>query len=364
MQIQGLPLTPAPLGGTPGAIPGAPGPIGSGAPLGQVGPADQVGLSPDVLQAGNFGNLDALMQAMDPKQLRVMQLQAEIQQTQAALTQAQATGNQPLTEQLQQRLQQLQAELQQLMGGEPGQSGGGAPGGGAPGVDASGGGAPGGGAPGGGAPGGGAPGGGAPGGGAPGGGAPGGGAPGGVAPVGRGGPAGGPGAASGAEGPGTASAIPSPELQGNDAKLASAIEEQLKGTPLEGKGLGAHFVQAGRQRNVDPLALVAISKHETNHGKLGVGIKKHMGVGAYDHNPNGRTPYDGAVQQIYSGARTFDNLRRKGGSNSGAPMSQQLAAVNRAGWATDRNWHSKVGKAYNGVVSKANNNIAKGNQRS
>lgn len=136
--------------------------------------------------------------------------------------------------------------------------------------------------------------------------------------------------------------------------MAAAIEQQLQGTPLANQGLGAHFVAAGRQRNVDPMALVAISKHETNHGKLGVGIKKHMGVGAYDNNPNGRTPFDGAVQQIYSGAKTFDNLRRKGGSNAGAPMSSQLAAVNRAGWATDRNWHSKVGRSYNTVVSRAN----------
>lgn len=331
------------------------GPVGGpNLPMGPGGPQDLAGLSMDALgdDEANGGDIAALMQAMgqqmDPKQLRIAQLTQEIQQTEAALQQAQATGNQPAAEQLGQRLQQLQAELQQLTGGDAQQQqpGGGAPGGG----DA--GGAPGGGAPGGGAPAGGAPGGGAPGGGA----APGGGPAGNVGGPAPGGRANNPVGDTG--GPGGANAIPSPELKGNDAQMAQAIEEQLKGTPLEGKGLGAHFVQAGKQQNVDPLALVAISKHETNFGKLGVGIKKHMGVGAYDANPNGKTPYDGAVQQIYSGAKTFANLRRKGGSNADAPMSQQLAAVNRGGWATDRNWHKGVGRHYNTVVAKANNSTA------
>jgi len=79
-----------------------------------------------------------------------------------------------------------------------------------------------------------------------------------------------------------------------------------------------------------------------------------MGVGAYDHNPNGKTPYDGAVQQIYSGAKTFANLRAKGGATAEDPMSKQLSAVNKAGWATDKKWHSGVGKAYNNIVDKAN----------
>ncbi|HIB68528.1 MAG TPA: hypothetical protein EYO33_26420 [Phycisphaerales bacterium] len=135
--------------------------------------------------------------------------------------------------------------------------------------------------------------------------------------------------------------------------MAEFIESKLAGTPLEGKGLGAHFVAAGKKNNVDPLALAAISKHETGHGKLGVGVAKHMGVGAFDSSPNTPRKWDGAVNQIYSGAKTFANLRRKGGSNADAPLGQQLAAVNRAGWATDKSWHSKVGKAYNSYASSA-----------
>ncbi|CAN0176678.1 unnamed protein product, partial [Phaeothamnion confervicola] len=133
--------------------------------------------------------------------------------------------------------------------------------------------------------------------------------------------------------------------------MAASIENQLQGTPLANKGLGAHFVAAGKQNNVDPMALVAISKQETNFGKLGVGVDKHMGVGAWDNNPNAKTPYNGAIQQIYSGAKTFDHLRTKGGADANSPMDKQLAAVNKAGWATDKNWHNGVNKNYNNIVS-------------
>ncbi|MFA7483696.1 MAG: hypothetical protein WC314_24575 [Vulcanimicrobiota bacterium] len=144
----------------------------------------------------------------------------------------------------------------------------------------------------------------------------------------------------------------SPKLAGDDKKLAQHIENQLKGSPLAGQGLGAHFVKAGRQNDVDPLALVAISKHETSFGKLGVGVSKHMGVGAFDSSPSKARQWDGATNQIYSGAKTFANLRSKGGSNSKASLSQQLSAVNKAGWATDSSWHSKVGSHYNEVTKK------------
>lgn len=150
-----------------------------------------------------------------------------------------------------------------------------------------------------------------------------------------------------------------PELAGDDKKLAAFIEKELKGTPLAGKGLGAHFVKAGRDNKVDPLALLAISRHETRHGELGVGVTKHMGVGAYDSNPNGKTKFDGAVQQIYSGAKTFANLREKGGSNAKEAIGKQLSAVNKAGWATDKNWHNGVGKHYSDIAKSAKASIPK-----
>jgi len=127
----------------------------------------------------------------------------------------------------------------------------------------------------------------------------------------------------------------------------------LEGSPAAGKGLGAHFVAAGRQNEVDPLALLAIAKHETGYGSLGVGLTKMLGVGAYDSNPNGKTEFDGAVNQIYSGAKTFANLRAKGGSSAQDALGTQLAAVNKAGWATDQSWHTKVSSHYNTIAANA-----------
>lgn len=139
---------------------------------------------------------------------------------------------------------------------------------------------------------------------------------------------------------------PAPTLPAGEQGVAAALDQILQGSPLGGQGLGAHFVAAGKQYNVDPYALVAISKHETGFGSLGVGVRKHMGVGAWDKDPNAITPYDGALPQIYYGAKTFANLRHKGGSEFGAAMPAQLLAVNRAGWASDANWHLGVGRAY------------------
>lgn len=144
----------------------------------------------------------------------------------------------------------------------------------------------------------------------------------------------------------------SPSLAANDVALARSIESQLAGSPLAGKNLGAAFVDAGRKHNVDPVALAAISKHETNFGKLGVGVSKHMGVGAFDASPNKARQWDGAVNQIYSGAKTFDNLRAKAGVPETAPLKDQLAGVNKAGWATDQKWAGKVENHYNALVDK------------
>lgn len=163
-------------------------------------------------------------------------------------------------------------------------------------------------------------------------------------------------------GAGGASSVAFPS---GDKGMSGFIDKYLqdRGSPAAGQGAGDLFTKYGKQYNVDPLVLLAISQHETNHGKLGVGIRKMLGVGAYDSNPNGKTPYDGMEQQIRSGAKTFNNLRKKGGSSPDASIAQQLAAVNKAGWATDKQWHSKVMKHYNqisGDAQKAGANSTQG----
>jgi hypothetical protein len=327
---------------------------------------DLSSLSPEAGQGD--GDVQQLLQAMQqmfgmgqeqqsPEQ-RIAQLQQEIAQTEQQLGQAQQAGDPEAVQGLTEKLEALKAELAELVGQQNG-AGGGAPAG------EGGGGAPAGGG-GGGAPAGGG------GGGAPagaGGRAPSGGGGGEAAPVGGGGSNGGGGASPvGGGNPPSGDTAPvnggqdispvPPELAGDEQKMAEFIEGKLEGTPLAGQGLGAHFVAAGKKNNVDPLVLASISKHETNHGKLGVGVTKHMGVGAFDASPNKARKWDGAVNQIYSGAKTFSNLRRKGGSSAEAPLSQQLSAVNRAGWATDSSWHSKVGRTYNSYASSARTSVA------
>lgn len=144
-------------------------------------------------------------------------------------------------------------------------------------------------------------------------------------------------------------------LTADDRKMANFIDGYLasQGSPAAKYRAGELFVKYGRQNDVDPLALVAIAGHETGFGKLGVGVRKMLGVGAYDSNPNGVTPYDGLENQIKYGAKTFANLRAKGGASSRTPLGQQFAAVNRAGWATDSNWHNGITRWYNRVVRAA-----------
>ncbi|MGI5845002.1 MAG: hypothetical protein ACOX9B_12605 [Candidatus Xenobium sp.] len=282
----------------------------------------------------------------EKKQEEIKKLQEEIRQTEAELQKALDKGDEAAANAAAGRLSTLVSDLQRLMGDksttapdvgvQPAA------------VDAGGAAAP---ADGGGAA--------APmGGGEPaGGGAPmeGGGAPaGGAAPVGGEAPA----AAAGEAGPAAETQVVPPELSQDDQKLAEFIETQLAGSPAAGQGLGAHFVAAGRQNEVDPLVLLAIAKHETGYGKLGVGLTKMLGVGAYDSNPNGKTPFDGAVNQIYSGAKTFANLRAKGGSNAQDSLGNQLSAVNKAGWATDQSWHTKVASHYNTIAGNANRAVS------
>lgn len=279
----------------------------------------------------------------DPQEEKVKELQKQIEEAQEELQKALASGDEEAIHAAAGKLTNLVDELQGLLKNQGGgaQNGGAPPAGGGGAAPAGGGGAPP--AGGGGAP----P---AGGGGAPpmGGGQPpmGGGAP----PAGGGAP---PAGGNTQTGNAAETRVPPPELSANDQKLASFIEKQLENSPAGGKGLGAHFVAAGRKNEVDPLALVAIAKHETGFGKLGVGIDKMLGVGAYDSNPNGKTPYDGAINQIYSGAKTFANLRAKGGSNAQDSLGVQLSAVNRAGWATDGGWHTKVASHYNNIVARA-----------
>ena len=154
--------------------------------------------------------------------------------------------------------------------------------------------------------------------------------------------------------------IPPINLQGNDKKEADFINNYLasKKSPAASDHAGELMVQYGKKYNVDPLMLLSIAGQETNFGKTGIGANGMLGVGAYDSNPNNATTnptFAGVANQIRVGAETFANLRAKGGSSASDSVANQAAAVNRAGWATDPNWHNGVAAEYSQISQAAQN---------
>lgn len=132
-----------------------------------------------------------------------------------------------------------------------------------------------------------------------------------------------------------------------DKKTASFIDKWLRKehSPAAGHGIGKLMVKYGKKYKIKPLVLLAIAGHETGYGKLGIGVRGMLGVGAFDADPNNATRnphFSGADKQVMLGAETFANLRSRGGASSRSSIRDQVAAVNRGGWATDPNWHNGV----------------------
>jgi len=284
---------------------------------------------------------------------KLKELDEKIEETQKKLHEAIQRGDNKEAGRLADEMGQLFKEREALsdaidrdQGGQqqqPVESAGGAPAGAGGGGGPAGGGAPvGGGAPGGGFP--------------AGGGAPGGFPMGGGAPAGGGAPGGGPGGGA----PTASETNPTPplNLQGDDKKTADFINGYLKskGSPAAGQQAGELMVQYGKQYKVDPLILLSIAGQETQFGKTGIGVNGMLGVGAYDSDPNNATrnpSFSGVANQIRKGAETFARLRAKGGAGEDSPIAAQLSAVNRAGWATDPNWHNGVGRMYAQIAGAA-----------
>lgn len=176
-------------------------------------------------------------------------------------------------------------------------------------------------------------------------------------------PAGGANGANGANGVDGTNAANGPasaniKLTADDQKVADFINNYLeeKDSPAAGQGAGEMMVKYGKEYDVDPLVLLSIAGQETNYGKAGIGVNGMLGVGAYDNDPNNATrnpAFSGVEMQIKRGAETFARLREKGGSSSDASIADQTAAVNKAGWATDQNWHNGVTQIYNQIANKA-----------
>jgi len=133
-----------------------------------------------------------------------------------------------------------------------------------------------------------------------------------------------------------------------------AIDQYLskQGSKAGDAKFGELAEKYGQQYKVDPLILLAIAGHETRFGTTGVGLNGLLGVGAYDSDPNNSTrnsKFSGVEQQLKVGAETFANLREKGGAGPNDSTEKQTAAVNKAGWASDPNWHTGVDQMYKQV---------------
>jgi hypothetical protein len=82
-----------------------------------------------------------------------------------------------------------------------------------------------------------------------------------------------------------------------------------------------------------------------------------LGVGAYDSDPNNATrnkAFSGIENQIRRGAETFARLRSRGGGNASQSLGDQFAAVNKGGWATDRNWYKGCSSIYQQILKQIN----------
>ncbi|MBX3167976.1 MAG: glucosaminidase domain-containing protein [Candidatus Eremiobacteraeota bacterium] len=159
-------------------------------------------------------------------------------------------------------------------------------------------------------------------------------------------------------GAGKTGGIASASGSDDPAKQAAWINDYLsqQGSPAAAQNAGEYFVKYGQENNVDPMVLLSIAGHETQFGKLGVGVNGMLGVGAFDDDPDNSTrnsKYAGVENQIRLGAETFANLREKGGASADDPIDVQTAAVNKAGWATDQNWHNGVDRWYNQISQAA-----------
>jgi hypothetical protein len=159
--------------------------------------------------------------------------------------------------------------------------------------------------------------------------------------------------------PGPAANVNTANFTGDDRQKAAFIDNYLRSrgspaanTPPGSPTAGQMMVDAGRQHNVDPLALLSIAGQETVFGTRGVGMQKMLGVSAYDRNPRNVNPrFDGLRNQIYRGAETFARLRARGGATPNDNLATQLRAANRAGWATDPNWHNGVASHYRRIAA-------------
>lgn len=102
----------------------------------------------------------------------------------------------------------------------------------------------------------------------------------------------------------------------------------------------AYANKYGKQYGVDPRLLLAIAKHETGFGTLGLGRRGlDLGYGAFDSGAS--YAWQGRENQYMYGAKWL--------AAHGVRTLDDLRAGKASSWATDPNWEAGVTSAYGGI---------------
>lgn len=102
----------------------------------------------------------------------------------------------------------------------------------------------------------------------------------------------------------------------------------------------SYATKYGRAYGVDPKLLLAIARHETGFGTLGLGRRGlDLGYGAFDSGAS--YAWQGRENQYMYGAKWL--------AAHGVHSLQDLLAGKASSWATDPNWESGVAQAYQSI---------------
>ena len=125
----------------------------------------------------------------------------------------------------------------------------------------------------------------------------------------------------------------------NTAVQLAVVQQQGSGPGPGGISSGdwAKVQTYAGVKQIDPLVLVAIGKHETNWGQAGDGrLGNVLGVGSYDSGSTYK--FAGIDGQLAEGTRLL--------ASWGVHTIGDITAGKAADWATDPGWESAVAKWY------------------
>ncbi|MCM3763598.1 glucosaminidase domain-containing protein [Neobacillus niacini] len=128
------------------------------------------------------------------------------------------------------------------------------------------------------------------------------------------------------------------------AKLDSVLKGKLA-------GMGASFMEAGRQYNINPNLLASIAMHETGNGSSRAASEKNNIAGMM--GKNGLRSYDSVADSIFDMARNLRKNYLDKGFDTIAKIGGKYAPVGAANDPTglNNNWVKGVNNFYYSLIS-------------